>query len=335
MKIIFFSLTFIVSLLFLPDSVSAQSFVPCDGLECNACHLVEMGNTILVWLIGVMFVVFAVILAAAGWGLVTSAGNQTALSDAKSKFTNALIGLIIVLGAWLLVDTIMKGLLGGNGDISGYGPWSQIKCVTPEATKYVYNPVSNASRGIAYAPASGALSPAQTAAIAALSAPDADLAGAAAAAGLDAQQTRNLQALMRVESGGCRNKVSPVGALGCMQIMPETARSYDSSLQDLSDAQVRDKLLNDDTYNMQLGAEIYADLYTKYDEDETLVYAAYNGGPGSNEPSSDCPGLRKWECEWDSPGCYETENTSCTPNTGYIETRNYVQKIPSVANQLR
>ena len=135
MKIIFFSLTFIVSLLFLPDSVSAQSFVPCDGLECNACHLVEMGNTILMWLIGVLFLVFAVILAMAGWGLVTSAGNQTALSDAKSKFTNAFIGLIIVLAAWLLVDTLMKGLLkSGDGTITGYGPWSQVKCVTQPTT---------------------------------------------------------------------------------------------------------------------------------------------------------------------------------------------------------
>jgi soluble lytic murein transglycosylase-like protein len=119
-----------------------------------------------------------------------------------------------------------------------------------------------------------------------------------------------------------------------MQIMPDTAKSYDSSLQGLSDAQVREKLINDDAYNMQLGALIYADLYSKYDNDERLVYAAYNGGPGSNGPSADCPGLRKWECEWDSPGCYDTGQTSCTPNTGYIETRNYVQKIPNVASQL-
>jgi hypothetical protein len=77
--------------------------------------------------------------------LATSAGNQTALSDAKSKFTNALIGLFIVLGAWLLVDTIMRSLLtttdsAGNpvpqGSIAGYGPWSEVECVTPEATTY-------------------------------------------------------------------------------------------------------------------------------------------------------------------------------------------------------
>lgn len=130
-----------------PDLALAQDakpFVPCDGLECNTCHLVEMGNTILTWLIGVLFLVFAVVAAIAGWGLVTSAGNQTALSAAKSKFTNAMIGLVIVLGAWLLVDTLMRSLLspvGPNGPapqghIAGFGPWSQVECVTPPSTQW-------------------------------------------------------------------------------------------------------------------------------------------------------------------------------------------------------
>jgi hypothetical protein len=136
MKTFLLSFIFLSSLLFSPDSVSAQGLVPCDGIECNACHFVELGNTVLTWLIGVLFVVFAVILAAAGWGLATSAGNQTALDNAKSKFTNAFIGLFIVLGAWLLVDTVMKGLIGNGGEISGYGPWSEVKCVTPQTTAY-------------------------------------------------------------------------------------------------------------------------------------------------------------------------------------------------------
>jgi len=124
--------SFIASLLwFFPGDVLAQEgFVPCNGLECNTCHLVDMGNTILNWLIGVLFVVFAVVMAVAGWGLVTSAGNQSALENGKSKFTNAFIGLFIVLAAWLIVDTIMRGLIStGDGTIEGYGPWSQVECM--------------------------------------------------------------------------------------------------------------------------------------------------------------------------------------------------------------
>jgi uncharacterized membrane protein HdeD (DUF308 family) len=303
--------------------------IPCEGAECTACDFVKLGNSLLVWLIGVLMVVFAIIAAYAGFRLVTSAGNVEAKSDAKSKLTNAIIGLIIVLAAWILVDTIMRGLLsGGTGEISGYGPWSKIECgVQYDVFARIFHPTVDGSRGVASVGGVGSLDPAAISALADISAPDGKVQAAAAAVGLDAEQTRNLQALMRVESGGCANKVSPVGALGCMQIMPETAKQYDPSLKNLSDAEVRNKLLNDDDYNIALGAKIYQDLYAAYSGDEVKVFAAYNGGPGANLPSRDCPGLMRWQCEWDNP-----EHT--IPNTGYIETRNYVEKVAAVSEQL-
>lgn len=134
------SLTILAAILFAvlwPEvSAAAVPFVPCSGLDCSACHFAQMGNTILKWLIGLLFVLFAVIAAVAGFGLVTSGGNEQARNDAKSKLTNAVIGIIIVLAAWLLVDTIMRALLPGKtGEITGYGPWSEVKCQvqqTPE-----------------------------------------------------------------------------------------------------------------------------------------------------------------------------------------------------------
>ncbi len=38
------------------------------------------------------------------------------------------------MAAWLLVDTMMRGLIGNNGTIEGYGPWSQIECGTQAPT---------------------------------------------------------------------------------------------------------------------------------------------------------------------------------------------------------
>lgn len=130
-------ITLLLLVLFVPDTASAQSgFVTCDGTECSACHLAEMGNTIVTWLIGVLFVVFAVIMAIAGWGLVTSAGNPAAKQAAKDKFMNAIIGLIIVLAAWILVDTIMRGLLSSSGGvITGYGFWADVECQTQVTTQ--------------------------------------------------------------------------------------------------------------------------------------------------------------------------------------------------------
>lgn len=112
-----------------PSTPGYGGFVPCEGAGCSACDFVSMANTILVWLIGLLFVVFAVIAAVAGFGMVTSGGNPQALSDAKAKMMNAVVGIVIVLAAWLLVDTVMRGLLkGGEGKIDGFALWSEVKC---------------------------------------------------------------------------------------------------------------------------------------------------------------------------------------------------------------
>ncbi len=111
--------------------VSAQEdmgrFVNCSGKDCNACHLVQMGNEIVDWLIGLMMVIFSIIVAYAGFLLVVSGGNPTAKSEAKKKMTNAFIGIVIVLAAWILIDTIMKALVPG-GEIDGRA-WSEIQCL--------------------------------------------------------------------------------------------------------------------------------------------------------------------------------------------------------------
>lgn len=120
--------------------VISSNLVPCDGVDCSLCSLVQMVNTIILWLFGIIFLIFAVIMFIAGWGLITSGGNQVALNDAKTKFQNALIGLLIVMAAWLLIDSIMKGLLGGAGEIDGK-PWSQVQCQTQiDAKKWIGDP---------------------------------------------------------------------------------------------------------------------------------------------------------------------------------------------------
>lgn len=114
---------------FFTDIADAANFVTCRGADCSACNLVEMANIIIKWLIGILFLVFAILMLRAGFGLLTSGGNPGAFSAAKDSFKNAIIGLLIILAAWLIVDTLMRGLLrDGTGSIQGYGPWSQVQC---------------------------------------------------------------------------------------------------------------------------------------------------------------------------------------------------------------
>lgn len=126
------SILFIALLIFiLPiDVVTAQGgFVTCNGTNCSACNFVELLNLLIKWLLGIVFVIFAVMMTIAGFGLVTSGGNQSALDAAKSKFTNGIIGIIIILAAWIIVDTLLRGTLAGGGVIKGWGPWSEVQCM--------------------------------------------------------------------------------------------------------------------------------------------------------------------------------------------------------------
>jgi len=112
-------------------------FVPCSGITCDLCDFMVMANTIIKWLFGMAFLLFMILAVKAGIKMVIE-GNPAALTAAKQSFTNAFIGLIIFLCAWLIVDTLLRQLLDGkNGEINieGYGPWTQVRCTTQSQAK--------------------------------------------------------------------------------------------------------------------------------------------------------------------------------------------------------
>jgi len=75
-----------------------------------------------------------------------------------------------------------------------------------------------------------------------------------------------LRAVIAVESGYDPNAVSHKGAVGLMQLMPQTARRYG----------VRN--MYDPAQNIQGGARYLRDLMGKFNNDLPLALAAYNAG---------------------------------------------------------
>lgn len=138
---------FILCVAVLPTISVAQApglaqLAQCSGNDCTACNLVHLANGVIQWLIGILFVVFAILVAIAGVRLVVSGGNSRALDAAKETFINAIIGFLIILSAWLIIDTVMRALvgnegrLGTGGEVSGWLFWSEVECqVVTNATQ--------------------------------------------------------------------------------------------------------------------------------------------------------------------------------------------------------
>jgi soluble lytic murein transglycosylase len=117
-------------------------------------------------------------------------------------------------------------------------------------------------------------------------------------------------ALIRVESKFQAENVSHVGAVGLMQLMPETAAwiAKQSGIHYVSESD-----LADPETNIRLGAWYLAYLSKQFKGNWVAAVAAYNGGPGRVKG-------------WMSSGRWDGQiDTSESIPVG--ETRHYVQRV--------
>jgi soluble lytic murein transglycosylase len=80
------------------------------------------------------------------------------------------------------------------------------------------------------------------------------------------------QITMMAESGGNPNAVSPRGARGLMQVMPETARDPGFGIRPSNGSRSDD---------VRVGREYRAEMDQRYGGDPAKMWAAYNWGPGN------------------------------------------------------
>lgn len=117
--IVFLGMTALPLLAFaaiLPDRL-----ISCDGTKESPCDfkaLIKLVQNIINFLVYMSAPVAAVAFAWAGVLYLTAAGDETKIGKAHTIFTDVLIGLGIVLSAWLIVKLIVTGL----GVRSGLSP---------------------------------------------------------------------------------------------------------------------------------------------------------------------------------------------------------------------
>lgn len=117
-------------------------------------------------------------------------------------------------------------------------------------------------------------------------------------------------ALINVESKFKEENISHVGAVGLMQLMPETAL-WVAEQSGISYRGTED--LSDPTLNIQLGSWYLAYLNKQFKGNWVVVIAAYNGGPGR---------VNRWLENGDWDGLLDTSD-----KIPVGETRHYVQRV--------
>ena len=123
-----------IFLLSVPTLASADFSPQVVPIDCNSsggcssfCDFAQLAQNLLNDLIYLAVFMSAVLFAWAGWVSMTAGGDMGKIKRAREVFGNVVIGLVIILAAWLVVDLLMKTLTGGK-----LGPWNSI-CVTPTA----------------------------------------------------------------------------------------------------------------------------------------------------------------------------------------------------------
>lgn len=127
--IAFFS---IVLMIILGVGVFAQSasaaLVPCGPdmakATCEVCDFFTLFDNIIRFITVDIVPALALLLIVAGAvTMIASGGSEEMYKKGKNIITMAIVGILIVWGSWLIIDTVMKGLTGGK-----LGTWNKIEC---------------------------------------------------------------------------------------------------------------------------------------------------------------------------------------------------------------
>lgn len=129
-----------------------------------------------------------------------------------------------------------------------------------------------------------------------------------------------VSAIIHKESNYNKNSISSVGALGLMQLMPNTARI---AAKQLNVPYSEKRLLKDGSYNVQLGTFHLNKVYNRYNGSYVLATAAYNAG--------DTP-VTRWIRNLGLPPSSNFELAKWIEQIPYTETRLYVKLVLATKN---
>jgi hypothetical protein len=129
------SIVILLVVIFYPYYASQAALVTCGigenkDVRCTLCHLVAGFKTLVDFLVGMLAIVFLFSVAIAGLMYTISTGNETMINSSKGFLKAAFIGLVVTLGAWLIVNVVILTVLPARPDLGvGVSKWNDFQCL--------------------------------------------------------------------------------------------------------------------------------------------------------------------------------------------------------------
>lgn len=104
----------------LAMSVQAAEQIPVGAIPSET-GVVEQGDVgtyvsnIINWLLGLLGVVLLLIIIVAAFNYITAGDDSSKTSGALASIRNSVIGLFILMAAWILSNTILAATIGAGG----------------------------------------------------------------------------------------------------------------------------------------------------------------------------------------------------------------------------
>jgi hypothetical protein len=106
-----------------------------ESAPCSVCHIFVLTERIIKFLVLYIIIPFGILMIIVGGGMfLTSTGDLERIATSKKILKTAIVGLVIILSAWIIVNTVIFFLTEGRPPLPGEvaqvlgQPWHEVFC---------------------------------------------------------------------------------------------------------------------------------------------------------------------------------------------------------------
>lgn len=127
-----------IGIFLLPVAAIAANtgLVPCQGLDCKWCDLMKLAEKVIDFMLMISLPIAVIAIVVGGIFMIISGGSEAKFKQGKDIATAAVIGVLLALISWLIIDTIFQ-IIVDPGKFPT--PWNQLQCgkITLENFKFL------------------------------------------------------------------------------------------------------------------------------------------------------------------------------------------------------